>query len=157
MFTHYLTKSGIGREMMGYCFRLATVAEMMTRLPGRSCNLAIVSACESGVPRLHGAGEMTGIPAALLVAGARSVIASMWRVHDAATTVLMDNFYKVWQGGSGSEPSAARALSRAREALRTSARAEIHDIVGKDIKIPDGEHPFAGPIFTDAFVCVGAF
>jgi CHAT domain-containing protein/tetratricopeptide (TPR) repeat protein len=156
VFTRYLTADGISQTMTEYCFRLATVAEIMARLRALACNLAIISACQSGVPRIHGAGEMTGVPTALLVAGARSVIASMWRVNDAAASVLMKYFYDCWAGGLGTEVSPARALARARSLLATSSQADIRRLLGLEIKLPDGEYPFADPIFTDAFMCVGA-
>lgn len=142
--------------MTDYCFRLASVAEIMAKFDMRRCNLAIISACQSGIPRVHGAGEMTGVPTALLMAGARTVIASLWRAHDAAATVLMDHFYRSWAGGRGSEPSPARALAEARAQLRATSQVEIRSLLGESVRLPDGEYPFADPIFSDAFMCVGA-
>jgi tetratricopeptide (TPR) repeat protein len=69
--------------------RLLTVAEIMAEIPLRSCRLAVLSACESGLARKHAGGEFTGLPASLLVAGAKSVIATLWPVHDSATALFM--------------------------------------------------------------------
>ena len=80
--------------------RLLTVAHIMT-MSLRNCRLAVLSACESGIPRQHGGGEMTGLPASLLIAGAQFAIASLWPVRDAAAALLMSSFYDTWEGGRG--------------------------------------------------------
>jgi CHAT domain-containing protein len=56
--------------------------------------LAVLSACESGIGMITSSGEgMLGAPRTLQIAGARSVIASNWKVDDEATRVLMERFY----------------------------------------------------------------
>ena len=137
--------------------RLLTVAEIMTRLSLNRCRLAVLSACESGIARLHGGGEMTGLPSAMLIAGVRSVVASLWPVDDAATVLLMEAFYDECEGGRGHEPSASRALAVARRRLRTMNRTEALERCGPDAEIPDGAFPFDHPLYTDAFHCFGAW
>ena len=99
---------------------------------------------------------MTGLPSAMLIAGAKSVIATLWRVSDVAAAVLMHHFYKIWEGGGGPEASAGRALALARQALTRTSRTDVEAIVGTQTKLPDQDPPFAHPIFTDAFQCYGA-
>jgi CHAT domain-containing protein/tetratricopeptide (TPR) repeat protein len=137
--------------------RLLTVAQIMARLSLRECRVAVLSACQSGQPRLHGGGELTGLPGAMLVAGARSVIASLWPVEDAATALLMAAFYDEWDGGRGHESSPSRALQRARQRLRAMTRAEAIARLGDDSELPDGERPFDLPFYADAFSCFGAW
>jgi hypothetical protein len=141
----------------GGAIRLMTVAECMTELSLRHCRLAVVSTCESGIPRQHGGGELTGLPNALLVAGAKSVIASLWEVNDAATAMLMRYFYETWDGGSGPETSPARALALARQRLRVASRAEIERTLGYGVALPTGVAPFDHPMFCDAFQCFGSW
>jgi len=119
--------------------------------------LAILSTCESGMARQHGGGELVGLPNSLLVAGAKSVIASLWPVHDTATALLMHYFYATWEGGSGRESSPARALSGARHKLRTATRKDIRNVLGTTVNIPEGDIPFDHPIYSDAFHCFGSW
>jgi CHAT domain-containing protein len=68
-------------------------AEEMQALDLRGTELVVLSACDSGLGALeHGQGVM-GLQRAFQAAGARAVVASLWKVDDAATTVLMEQFY----------------------------------------------------------------
>jgi CHAT domain-containing protein len=119
--------------------------------------MAVLSACESGVPSIHGGGELTGLPNAFLLAGAQSVVASLWRVDDAATATLMYHFYDAFSGGSEDVP-VAKALSEARDRLASSTRKDIVQILGVDQRrLPSGDRPFDHPYYTDAFQCYGSF
>jgi CHAT domain-containing protein len=55
--------------------------------------LVVCSACESGLGRTFSGEGLLGLSRALLGAGARCVIGSLWRVHDEATRELMVGFY----------------------------------------------------------------
>ncbi len=68
-------------------------AEEVQALDLRGTELVVLSACETGLGELeHGQGVM-GLQRTFQAAGARAVVASLWRVDDAATTVLMEQFY----------------------------------------------------------------
>jgi CHAT domain-containing protein len=55
--------------------------------------LVVLSACQSGLGR-HVNGEgLIGFTRALLHAGARATLVSLWRVDDQATADLMKRFY----------------------------------------------------------------
>jgi tetratricopeptide (TPR) repeat protein len=137
--------------------RLLTVAECMTGLSLGACRMAVLSACESGVASIHGGGELTGLPNAFLLAGAQSVVASLWRVDDAATATLMHHFYDAFSGGPEDVP-VAKALSEARDRLASSTRKDIVQILGVDQRrLPSGNRPFDHPYYTDAFQCYGSF
>ena len=99
---------------------------------------------------------MTGLPTSLLIAGAKTVVATMWQVNDAASAILMHHFWEAWQGGDGPIPSPAGALAKARHALRQTTRDIAIAILGRDRGLPDGDMPFVHPAFSDAFQCFGA-
>jgi CHAT domain-containing protein/tetratricopeptide (TPR) repeat protein len=141
------------RQEDGY--QLVTVASCMAQLSLRCCRLAIISSCECGLPDSHGSGELIGLPNSLIIAGAKSVIAALWPVDDAATAILMSRFYTHWQTGPGKEAKPSLALGLARNDLRKMNRMEALAILGWDADIPDGEQPFNHPIFYDAFHCFG--
>ena len=62
-------------------------------------DLVVLSACDSGLGReLRGEG-LWGLTRAFQHAGARSVVASLWRVSDQATSALMVRFYDHLRAG----------------------------------------------------------
>ncbi|MGY4281204.1 tetratricopeptide (TPR) repeat protein [Bradyrhizobium sp. LM2.7] len=134
-----------------------TAKLVMSRFSLDNCRLAILSACESGVPDLHQSGEMTGLPNAFLVAGAKTVIASLWPVNDAATYILIQYFMGEWSGGKGLTESPAVALKRARRALANTTREQALELLGSEAEIPAGPRPFSDSTFADAFHCFGAY
>ena len=137
--------------------RLLTVGTVMSEVWLDACRLVVLSACESGVPRIHSGGELTGLPNAFLLAGAKSAIASLWKVNDAATYLLMLYFYEEWIGGRGTEPSPAVALAIARQRLKQTDRATALNLLGSELSEFPGECPFQHPGYTDAFHCFGAW
>jgi CHAT domain-containing protein len=100
---------------------LLTAAQITGRLHLPYCDLVVLSACDSGLPRLHAASEFTSLPGAFLIAGARNVVASFWPAHDSATALLMNTFY---QSGL-QQPSVALAAARRRLAAMPRSEAAI--------------------------------
>jgi CHAT domain-containing protein/Tfp pilus assembly protein PilF len=73
-------------------------ADDLTRLDLRKLDLAVLSACETGLGDSGGGEGVFGLVRAFHVAGCRNVIASLWKVDDEATAALMVLFYRyLWQ------------------------------------------------------------
>ena len=56
-----------------------------------------------------------GLQRALKVAGARSILISLWKVNDQTTQELMVSFYENWLGGMGKREAFNLAQSTLRE------------------------------------------
>jgi CHAT domain-containing protein len=79
----------------------------------RATELVTLSGCETGVSRIDPGDDIAGLPRAFLLAGARSLVASLWTVEDRATARLMTEFYS----GLARKAPLGAALRAARLAL----------------------------------------
>jgi CHAT domain-containing protein len=57
-------------------------------------DLAMLSACETGLGKIANGDDVVGLTRGFLFAGASTVVASLWRVDDKATSALMTLFYE---------------------------------------------------------------
>ena len=89
-------------------------AEELATLDLSNCELAVLSACETNVGVQRAGQGVASLQRALHAAGARTVITSLWRVSDEATSELMVELYRrLWERGEskwGSLHGAKKAL-----------------------------------------------
>jgi CHAT domain-containing protein len=76
--------------------------------------LVVLSGCETGRGTVYSGDEWVGLVRGFLQAGASSVVASLWEVHDRCTVSLMEDFY----GGIAGGLPVAKALALAQRAAR---------------------------------------
>jgi tetratricopeptide (TPR) repeat protein len=69
-------------------------AEQILRTWKLDAELVTLSACETGLGRASGGEGYLGFSQALFLAGARSLLLSLWKVDDEATALLMRRFYE---------------------------------------------------------------
>jgi CHAT domain-containing protein/Tfp pilus assembly protein PilF len=107
-----------------------------TQLNLQGTELVVLSACETGLGEVAAGEGVFGLRRALQVAGAESVLMSMWAVPDRETQELMTLFYTKWLAGKDKH----EALREAQLEMRDRVKARY----GKDL-----------PQYWGAFVLVG--
>ena len=101
----------------------------------RGIKLLILSACETAFIDLNNLDEVRSLATAMLQAGVRAVLASLWSVDDKATYLLMVRFAQEWLPNMENEPAAA-ALARAQHWLRTVTHRELQSWHAIDFPTP---------------------
>jgi CHAT domain-containing protein len=108
-------------------------AEAIAGLSLDGLELAVLSACDTGLGESGGGEGVFGLQRAFHLAGARSVVASLWKIDDAATQALMAEFYRnLWE----------RKLPKL-EALRRAQLAMLlhYDAKGEKLRAPGAAVP----------------
>jgi tetratricopeptide (TPR) repeat protein len=105
-------------------------AEDVTGLDLLGTELVVLSACETGLGEVRTGEGVFGLRRSFVLAGARTLVMSLWKVPDQPTQELMVNFYRRILAGQG----CSDALRDTQLALR--------------IKYPD-------PYYWGAFICQG--
>ncbi len=81
-----------------------------------AADLVTLSACETGVGRLQGEEGVMNLARTFLVAGAKSVVASLWDADDRSTATLMSRFYRqIAAGKNVSEALRAAQMEMVKE------------------------------------------
>ncbi len=70
--------------------------------------LAVLSACETGVPGTDLPDEVESLPSGLMQAGVPGVVGTLWSVNDLSTAMLMTRFYDLWREAGVPAPEALR-------------------------------------------------
>ena len=105
-------------------------AEDVTGLDLLATELVVLSACETGLGQVHVGEGVFGLRRAFVLAGAKTLVMSLWKVPDEPTRELMEDFYGRLLAGRGR----AEALREAQLAMKA--------------KYPD-------PFYWGAFICQG--
>lgn len=93
------------------------------------CVLAFLCACSSGLGAIEALDEASGLPAALDLAGVRSVVSTGWPVADALAVLFADEFYAGALGGVGGVIDVVARVRGIGRTLRTMERTEAADRV----------------------------
>jgi CHAT domain-containing protein len=85
-------------------------------------NLVILSACDTAVGPIEGEEGVAALSSAFLLAGARSVVSTLWSIDDTFSLFLMKQFYKHLAAG---ETVAVALTAAKRDMLRTYGSAAV--------------------------------
>ena len=132
-------------------------AEAIAGLPLKNLDLAVLSACETGLGTVASGEGVFGLQRAFHLAGARTVIASLWAVPDRTTQILMAELYKnLWQ----KRLPKLEALRQAQLAMIREYRLRVTDgsasrVQGRTAALTTGKTDQLPPLFWAAFVLSG--
>jgi CHAT domain-containing protein/tRNA A-37 threonylcarbamoyl transferase component Bud32 len=141
-------------------------AEQLADLDLRGCELAVLSACETGLGRVDPGEGVQGLQCAFQAAGARSLVVSLWKVHDAATSVLMEEFYaNLWdkklsrlEALRQAQLTVLRNPARVQQRQRGLAKQGVRGPEDELVPLPPGGAPAAArshPALWAAFILIG--
>jgi CHAT domain-containing protein len=96
----------LGQSMLSLfdLYRLQLDAELVT-----------LSGCGTGMNVVIGGDELIGLVRGLLYAGARSLLVSLWEVHDESTAEFMRDFYRSYESNSNKSNALRDAVISLRE------------------------------------------
>lgn len=115
-------------------------------LPLNGVDMVVLSACETGLGKVAGGEGLIGLQRAFQISGARSTIASLWKVDDLVTRRLMERFYRnLWE----------KEMSRL-DALREAQLYILRDPGSlRSLGVPDQEASQMSPYYWAAFQLSG--
>ncbi|NER98006.1 MAG: CHAT domain-containing protein [Symploca sp. SIO1B1] len=138
----------------------------------RKCRLVTISACETGLTDVSlGADEYVGLPSGFLYAGSPNVVASLWKVNELSTALLMIKLYENLheQQKQQVQLNVAIALNQAQLWLRDATKEQLEQWASQlplddeqelqldtfFYKLESNSKPFESPYHWAAFCAIG--
>jgi CHAT domain-containing protein/Tfp pilus assembly protein PilF len=117
----------------------------------------VLSACETGLGQVTGGEGLLGLQRSFQVAGAKTVVASLWKVPDESTSELMQRFYEnVWDRKLGKLAALREAQIELLRGHRNPARNGGNRKRGLDlVENKAAEDAPLSPFYWGAFVLSG--
>jgi CHAT domain-containing protein/tetratricopeptide (TPR) repeat protein len=142
------------------------IPDIETRLNLKQTNLVVLSACETalGGPGLDGR-EIAGVGYYFLKNGAKTVIATLWKVDDYSTRLLMEHFYQNLSKGTLISPvrkaealrQAQLSLLRGQSTEMDSQKSELEVTSLDDVQsLDDPTITFSHPYYWAPFILMGS-
>ena len=141
----------------------ALTAEDVSEMDLSGTELVVLSACGTGLGDVRAGEGVFGLRRTFVLAGAKTLVVSLWSVDDLATMLLMNRFY---ENLLKRKMPKAESLRDAQLYLRGLTGGEIAEIINSnkamrehfDILTYDAHKdakPFSNPRYWGAFICIG--
>jgi CHAT domain-containing protein len=152
-----LAFAGANRTALGRGDAFLTAFEVSV-LDLNRVDLAVLSACETGLGKVEDGEGVLGLQRAFQVAGARTTVTSLWNVPDAATQALMTRFHRnLWEKKDATPLGKLAALREAQLWLIKDGPKNPEllrgGLVRPDLKSKEGDS--VSPFYWAAFVLSG--
>ena len=117
----------------------------------------VLSACDTGLGATSGGEGLLGLQRAFQVSGARTTIASFWKVDDQVTRALMERFYRNITSGKAGRPMAMLdALREAQLWILRNPQDVAAAIRSRGADVPEGDPGLVtSPRYWAAFTLSG--
>jgi CHAT domain-containing protein len=116
-----------------------------------NADLVTLSACESGLGKEVGGEGTVGFAHAFFQAGARSVLVSLWRVDDSATSLLMRRFYENVTGAYRDKRAGRVGVPMPKAEALSEAKSYVRGYRNRA-----GRFQYAHPSFWSPFILIGS-
>lgn len=110
-------------------------AKEITALDFSKVKLIVLSACQTGLGDVEANEGVYGLQRAFKLAGAETLIMSLWEVDDKVTSILMKTFYEEYLNGKAKDVAFRSAINKVRS-----------------FKDTNGDTPFSSPYYWAAFI-----
>ena len=147
-------------------------AEDVSGLDLTETELVVLSACETGLGEIRTGEGVFGLRRAFMLAGAKTLVMSLWKVADLTTPIIMGRFYdnllnkKLPRDESLREAQLylreitikeirEKWLTKEMISTLSSGNEKITGELEDFLKLPDNTTPFTDPLYWGAFICQG--
>ena len=113
-------------------------AKELSVLDFRNADIVVMSACETGLGEINGEGVF-GLQRAFKMAGAKTIMMSLWQVSDDATRLLMTSFYRNLSQGMSKREAFRSAQQEVRNYTTDGASSESRGMSGKEKMLNKGK------------------
>ena len=113
-------------------------AKELSVLDFRNADIVVMSACETGLGEINGEGVF-GLQRAFKMAGAKTIMMSLWQVSDDATQLLMTSFYRNLSQGMSKREAFRNAQQEVRNYTADGASSESRGMSSKEKMLNKGK------------------
>ena len=118
-------------------------AKEISALDFRSTDIVVMSACETGLGDISGEGVF-GLQRAFKMAGAKTIMMTLWQVNDRATNLFMTSFFRHYSQGMSKRQAFRMAQQEVRnytaDGTSSGSRSALHEKYKNKGKMGDSSH-----------------